>query len=334
MRHLLAALAGRTRFEWIEPAAICDAPALLDPLRLCAGERLESPWLEVPGGFHEALPSWNVEVEGGAGILVELRVASAAERSPWMVIGSSGAAPLDRTAHAAYERGAVEIDVFRSAVRHDQVRLRVRGADRAVVLHRLTICVSEHAEFSIPEAPVGRDVPRIPVSFRSQRIESAALQDRICSPTAVAMVLEYHGIREETAAVAGRLFDPAANTYGNWSRAVQGAFEFGVPGLLARFSKWSDVAAVLGRGQPLIISIGARPGELTGAPYLETSGHLLVATGLSRERGLLVSDPAAARERDGVRAYDLDELDRVWLRRGGTAYVLLPPASRTEQAKA
>ena len=71
---------------------------------------------------------------------------------------------------------------------------------------------------------------------------------------------------------------------------------------------------------------------MTGAPYVETGGHLLVVTGLDRKRGLLVNDPAAPDEIHGRLAYALDELEQVWFRRGGTAYVLLPPSGRSTQS--
>ena len=41
--------------------------------------------------------------------------------------------------------------------------------------------------------------------------------------------------------------------------------------------------------------------------------------------GIHVNDPAAPTQKQGRATYRRDELDEVWLRRGGTAYVLLAP---------
>lgn len=336
MRHLLSALTGRDCFLRIDPADVCDAPALSEAILICGGERFESPELSGPFPFHEALPSWNVDLPEGAGFCMELRVGSGDGWSPWMKAGEFGAVPAGASTPMAYGHGGVETDIFRSASLHDrfQVRLRAFGRGPGVVLRRLSVCLSHRADNPGHSERSGSlsDVPWIPVPFRSQKTEEVELRDRICSPASVAMVLEHLGVNRATSEVARRLFDPLSKTYGNWSRAVQGAFSFGIPGLLARFSTWSEVSAVLSRGQPLIISIGVRPGELTGAPYAETSGHLLVVTGLDRKRGLLVNDPAAPDEEHGRLFHSLNELEQVWLRRGGTAYVLLPASGRSRQA--
>jgi hypothetical protein len=75
-------------------------------------------------------------------------------------------------------------------------------------------------------------------------------------------------------------------------------------------------------GQPLIISIAAKPGQLRGAPYESTAGHLLVLCGLDEHGKVLVNDPAAISRQAGQLAYFREDLETVWLARGGTAYVL------------
>src|SRR5690606_38594615 len=168
----------------------------------------------------------------------------------------------------------------------------------------------------------------LPISFRSQRVEEPSIAGRICSPTSVAMVLAYRGVEVPTAEVASRIFDGAHGIYGNWSRAVQSAFTWGVPGYLARFSRWEDVERAIASGQPLIVSIRVRPGELPGAPYPSTAGHLLVITGFDDDGNVLVNDPAASDARLGQIAHSRERFENVWMRNGGTSYVLL--ASKRE----
>ena len=95
-----------------------------------------------------------------------------------------------------------------------------------------------------------------------------------------------------------------------------------VAGHVARFSRWCDVERSIANGQPLIISIKARPGELSGAPYPSTDGHWMVLVGFDAAGDVLVNDPAAATPEKGQKSYLRRELERVWLDRGGTAYIL------------
>jgi len=128
-----------------------------------------------------------------------------------------------------------------------------------------------------------------------------------------------------TAEVAERIHDPASDLYGVWPRNVQAAYSFGVPGYLARFSDWGEVERLVAAGQPLVISIAAKSGELDGAPYKETDGHLLVLCGFDESGGVHVNEPAAADSARGTTTYRRDQLERVWMARGGTSYVFLPP---------
>ena len=138
------------------------------------------------------------------------------------------------------------------------------------------------------------------------------------------MVLAYRGVDVPTAEVARVCYDAEHALYGNWTRAIQGAFTLGVPGYLTRFGGWRDVERTLARGEPLVISIGVKKGQLTGAPYESTSGHLLVLRGFDKNGDGLVNDPAAVDAKRGRCTYKRSELETCWLARGGTAYVLLP----------
>jgi hypothetical protein len=170
-----------------------------------------------------------------------------------------------------------------------------------------------------------------PVSGTQRRSHAAVAPIDRTAPTSLAMLLAFRGVERPTLEVAQRAFDARHDLYGNWTRNVQAAWSFGVPGHLARFADWKGVAAELERGQPLVISIAAKAGELAGAPYASTEGHLLVVTGFDGKGGVLVNDPAAEDAAKGKRVYRADELAKVWLARGGTAYVLRPrPAEGTK----
>lgn len=283
---------------------------------------------EVP--FTELLPSWNVDAPPGTSFRVDLRVGRAADDlwSPWLLVGDWGHPVEPR--YTRFAGGKVAIDVFESSEPWDraQVRLEATGGAGAIELHRLSLAftdaralpgrVGEAAAEPWP-APVSVRVPA-----RSQRDEDPRIAGSVCSPTSVAMVMELNGVKVPTAELAAEVLDPTHDIYGNWSRAVQGAFAHGVPGSLVRVSSWSAVAAFLERRIPLVASIRAGEGELRGAPYSRTDGHLLVVTGLGPAGQVLVNDPAAHWPGDVRRTYLREDLERCWFEKGGVAYAFDP----------
>ena len=290
--------------------------------------------------FNEALLSWNVDCPPDHGFTVEVRVGRRADAywTPFLHAGDWGALPENLAKLRICDGGKIDIDYFRSDERFDRLQFRVRSfsssRERHDALHirRVTLQLSDTSGLPLPYLPTDADRSVEPsqsstlaVPFRSQRDESSEIASRICSPTSVAMVLDFHGVRAPTAEVARRLFDVEHDIYGNWPRAVQGAYTFGVPGYLARFSDWGEVEELVARGLPIVISIAAKEGQLSGAPYRSTNGHLLVLRGFDKHGDVLVCDPAAGDANQGVTTYKRDELTTVWMRRGGTSYVFLPP---------
>ncbi len=291
--------------------------------------------------FNEVLLSWNVDVPQDGAFVVDLRVGRRFfdTWSPWLRIGSWGVFARDDGGVTRCDEGRVDVDVFRSSERFDRVQYRIRATDGAagarVTVRRTSVCLSDTTGLAVERPdPQARDdrafpVTRLGVPFRSQRAEDPSIQSRICSPTSVAMLLAFRGVVVPTAEVAARLHDRRHDIYGNWERAVQGAYSFGVPGYLARFSDWDDVEAQIAAGQPLVISISVKEEQkLDGAPYEATAGHLLVLAGFDDAGDVAVNDPAALTPEHGLIVYRRDQLEEAWLRRGGVAYVFTPPFGR------
>lgn len=309
-------------------------PASPDAPPVAPTRRFESAWVDAPLGFNELLPSWNVA--GEVPFVVELRVAREGREapSPWLHVGDWKLGADAPRAPARFDEGRVDVDYFRSerAWNRAQLRLRAVGDEgdsfRPV---RVTLCFSRMpplaGEPSFPDFRPKRAL-RLAVPFRRQGAERPELAPRICSPTSLAMVLDYHGAGAPTADVAARAYDAAHDLYGVWPRAIQTAFSYGVEGYVARFAGWSEVERELAAGRPLVISIAAKEGQLHGAPYASTAGHLLVLCGFTAEGDVEVADPAAKDAASGTTVYLRRELEVCWLARGGTAYVLLGATPR------
>ena len=293
------------------------------------GSYWTSEWVELPA-FHEMLLSWNVDVEAGCGVCIEVRVESEETRSPWLYVGDWGVLPSDLQRTTEFDGGRIDIDYFRSDRTYDRAQARVRafhvdGSTGECALHRIALSATSPVTLR-PSVPRAEAWPkRLPVPFRSQRTERPEIAGRICSPTSVSMVLEYRGVDERTGRVAERIYDTRHDIYGNWTRAVQGAWTFGVPGFLMRIDDWRVVQQFIEDGQPLIISFSAREGQLTGAPYSSTGGHLIVLCGFDENGDIEVNDPAVSDPNAGRLVYKRSELEEVWMKRGGTTYVLLDP---------
>ncbi len=302
-----------------------------------------SRWFAGSSPFRDLLVSWNVDCPAGEGFCVELRVAEHADTSwsPWMYLGDWGTVPGgDRV--IACDGGKIDTDYFHGEKTFERAQLRVRafapttGVARALAVQNLWCCASDPRLLGPPNRlnvrsrlqdswPYGMKWKhRLDVPFRSQRAESADIAGRICSPTSLGMVLAFHDVARPTATVAAAAYDPAHEIYGNWPRNVQAAWSLGVPGCLTRFTCWFDVEAMIASNQPVIASIAAREGELRGAPYKKTDGHLLVITGFDENGDVCVNDPAAPDAKSGQTTYAREDMQKVWLDRGGTAYVLWP----------
>ncbi len=305
------------------------------------GPAYVSPVLESDLKFNEAVLSWNVDAPSGSGFCVEVRVGRTFHDSwsPWLYVGQWGDAAPAGEVRTKCDEGWIDVDYFRSDERYDRLQYRVRGFGLAdggpMRIERMGVCLSDTTGIptALPRprreaADIDRGAwqRRLPVPFRTQKSDKPKYAGQICSPTSVAMVMEYRGVDIATVDIADSAFDRRYRIFGSWPANVQAAYRAGVPGYLARFSDWDSVKRMIAAGNPLVISIVAGPGELRNAPYDDTDGHLIVLTGFDADGMVTVNDPASTDPRKGQYACWPEDLETVWMRaKGGTAYVLLPP---------
>ena len=300
------------------------------------GGALISEELVPSAPFTECLPSWNVASDAPFSVEIRTRPVGSDLWTPWLLIGDWRVASRPQDVVTACDEVRVSVDVLEAAIPQARAQLRFTPAgasamDSAAV--RASMVFTDGARLGERvDAASGEPWPlpvQLTVPARSQRAAGEDIGHRICSPTSVAMVAAYHGQPVPTREMAATLLDPHFDIYGNWNRAVQGAFTHGVPGSLVRVSSWETVAGYLEEGRPLVASIRAEPGELRGAPYEKTAGHLLVITGLGLGGVVFVNDPAASWPGVVPRRYMRADLEKVWFRNGGVTYAFHAPVGGT-----
>lgn len=158
----------------------------------------------------------------------------------------------------------------------------------------------------------------------SQMEAPQGIRQRICSPTALAMMLKAEDAKIDWPDVVAQCLDERTQAYGCWPLAIRCAAGYGRVGAVEALASWDPVLAVLRASLPIVASIDFGPGELPGAPLAKTAGHLVTCHGLDGD-SVLVHDPAAESVAAVPRRYDLAAFSKAWLGHRGASYILGRP---------
>lgn len=281
--------------------------------------------IEVPSGFDHATLSWNILEGEGGGFAVRFRVRGRhAGWSPWLPPQDEG------TADRLDSEWDWSIDQVQSKriCSHFQVDLQVRPSDnpatsppsvRGIYFSSRNSGVFELACLNdIPmETPPIERIPHL-----CQHDQGEKLGPRLCSPTALAMVLRGMGIETSVGELAEACYDPRSDLYGVWPRAIHAAFQRRALGWVEYIGNWGRAVHYLKRGIPLICSIAFRKDELEDPPYPSTEGHLLVLLGVDSEGSPITHDPNLPSERGAYLKWKPKDFSRAWFGHGGAAYVI------------
>ncbi|MFN0206886.1 MAG: C39 family peptidase [Planctomycetota bacterium] len=164
------------------------------------------------------------------------------------------------------------------------------------------------------------------VAPRSQTSEDPKIASRICSPTSLAMVLEFFGKKFETAALAKEVYDSTSDLYGNWSVNVAVAGRHIGEAFAVHCDSLDTIETEIAAGRPVILSHSWKEGELTHAPILKSSGHLIVVIGFTKDGDVVVLDPAAP-PAEVRRVYRRNELFHTWQNNASGIVYLFRPAT-------
>jgi cell wall-associated NlpC family hydrolase len=294
---------------------------------------VESPVLEAPGPFDNAVGSWNADLPPGARLEMEARVRLEGGWSSWYRLGSAEGRPGRRLKlrspgpqEDAHGKVASDTLLLKSPASALRWRLRLQAGRGAVVLRQAAFTASDpQAPAAPPPFRPGPWVRRLPVRGRSQFAETDDCRGSICSPTSLAAVLEYWGLRRPTLDMAGRVRDGSCGDFGNWPFNTAAAGALGFDAHVARLESLDDLADEVAAGRPVVVSLTFGPGELPGSPIPQTKGHLMVVTGFSPRGDVLVMDPAGKTARQTPRAYGRAAFHRAWrVNKRGLSYIISP----------
>ena len=224
--------------------------------------------------------------------------------------------------------GRLDVDTLILEEPAESFRIRVTPEANNTHAHQCFVCLAAATFWKHGEVPAYSEVRSeawgkvLPVPERSQMIEGPH-SSRICSPTSVAMVLEFHGYRFTTREVADGAYDFAHQIYGNWPLNTLNAHRLsGLPCYVRRGTGLHDLEAEIAAGRPVVIGHRWKEGELSGAPLRTSNGHLIVVVGFTESGDAVVNDPAGL---PGAvrRVYRRRELQHTWLENAsGIMYVI------------
>lgn len=302
----------------------------------------------VPGGFLTAVASWNVTTPGGSALRVELRARHDERWTRWWTMGQWSVDQTTGKRHSVAKQadadGNVDTDTLTLTRAADAFEVRaipVSGTSgEQPQVRLLAVATSRVADSSVGTSelkPPAGPVVELAVPERTQRIPTSPDAtggggDSWCSPASVSMVMAYWAQARnhpewdvDVATAADGVYDPVYDGCGNWPFNVAYASEHGLAGFVRQFPSLRAVELLVTRGIPIIASIAVKPGDLDGAPYEKTAGHLLVIRGFTSDNDVVVNDPYA--EPGSIRrVYRRAQFERVWQDgSNGTVYIIAPP---------
>lgn len=263
---------------------------------------------------HIVVPSFALLGAPGTDFSVELASQHAAWRLSLTATATPDAPPPD-------PRATTHIDYFHCRADLHAPTLTVLVATPSMPQdYLLTVAIRPFRVAPDSGTSISR---RLVVPPISQLSAPRALRYRICSPTSVAMVLDYHGRQPSLARVTRDCLHAPSGLFGVWPLAIRTLADAGLIGAVECLSDLDTAAPIIERGLPIVASIRFAAGALPGAALDSTDGHLVVVTGLDRDY-VYINDPAAKDASAVPRECPRAAFAEAWLAQRGAAYIVSP----------
>lgn len=292
-----------------------------------------SPMIDPGFALTELVPSWSAHTPGATWILVEARgLTTDGTLTRWYDLGHWSEQERTSVTGQGDQDGRVDTDTLIAAGDGwpaAQLRitlLRPPGATETPVLLRAGVLLSRTPSGQPDPEPPGAGcgvVLDVPAYAQYRHADHGGRG--WCSPTSIAMVLDFWGVGpgpDELAELpaghpdpqvdhaASRVHDPAYG-HGNWSFNVAYASRRGLVAFVTRLRSLAEAEQFIVAGVPLILS---------------SNGHVVVLTGFTADGDPVLNDPAANTNVGVRRIVARSDFERAWLTTSrGLTYVLHPP---------
>ncbi len=301
--------------------------------------------------FNKLVFSWSSDTPPATLVQVEARVieriwvnGQEQERySDWLSFGRWGTSIQRASGTGVTDGPLAKVDVDTLIVKDGKMANKIQYR---VILHSDTMGTSPsvrliagalrntHQEidkvFSQPVDLSNLQVLNVP-QF-SQMTRDPAIANAICSPTSVAMVLNYYGTGVSPEQAAWGVYDYDFKGFGNWPFNTAYASSFGYTAYVD-YSTIEGLKRQIAKKQPVIVAVAYKNSPYGGGslPLIDggaisvTDGHLIVIKGFVTEGGveyIMVNDPAAGNDAEVHRRYRLDQFRAAWAESGKIAYII------------
>lgn len=280
--------------------------------------------------FDTLVPSWNATAPTGTSLRCEVRVRTGDKWSGWYDLGQWSDGQRGSVAHQRDQIGAVDVDTLELVVPAQAFQYRftltTTSPQQTPTLRLAAVNYANlKAGLSGPSVTLAKGWARdLSVPVQSQLLQEANLAWDVCSPTSLAMVLQYWKVGVTVPEVIDGVRDQTNGIFGNWPFNTAFAALHGLEAYVNRFTSIDALQNEIAAGRPVVASIRFAAGELSNAPIASASGHLLVVRGFTSAGDLIVNDPVAPTLAGVRRVYRRDQFANVWLNRGGVVYQVQP----------
>jgi uncharacterized protein YvpB len=294
--------------------------------------------------FTILLLSWNAERLPASSVLnFEVEVSDDGDKwnrfqyLTYGVVDTLEMSPVGESPTRIDGTGYIDTDMLKleRPMRSARVLVGAMGIEepREIGLRRMSLCFAadnltwrEYKKTTYKYSGVEIGEVKLAVPYYNQRGMPEGLSGNCCSPTSVAMVLNYHNKNVELIPFCREVYDPYHEIFGNWPYNVQAAYLAGMGKTwLEIHSSFDEIYEEISEGKPVVISIAYGYDELPNSPiHSAEAGHLIAVVGFDGPGIVICNDPAGHSIEDGIVRYPRRELEAAWIGHGGVAYHLWP----------
>lgn len=269
--------------------------------------------------YLELVLSWNVKNLGDGQILFLVSIGNDNDMSDFFMMASWKEGNNRSFSSASNEFGTKYIDTITNLdPNNNKVILRFvvsPSSNSTININNLTVTTKQNNnEVIFNENNLFNkklDVPPL------QQLSIPNIGNIICSPTSVAMVLNYYENNFTQLEVANSVLDKGASIYGNWT--FNASYAGSLDNLFARVEyihNFDTVINYIKNDIPVIFSITTKTvEELEGSIMAFPGGHLIVLIGFEEIDGKwygIFNDPAEHKDELVERKYSLDQMFKAW----------------------